>query len=97
MAKEIKLPCKVVCIDDAKKPVEIPDYLWVKDKRVYTATKLHRTQYGKNTWGFTLAELTLTDAHFPYSFYSCHRFAIIDPNNEEEIIAYLEAEILEEV
>ncbi len=93
----ITLPCKVVCIDDTHKPIEIDPIFWVKNKRVYTATKLWKTKLGKETFGFTLAELTLPASAYPYEFYACRRFAIIDPDNEAEIIAYLEAEILEEV
>jgi len=81
---EIQLPLTVICMDDKRKPVEIPSELWVQEGKPYTAIGLRPTLNGKQ--GFILKELPLTKANFPYDCFSIHRFGVPfeEVNNEAE-------------
>ena len=66
------VPC--ICIDDTKKPNEIPQDKWVKKGEqyhvIYTAYCIPSKEVG-----VYLDELSLDDCCLPYEYYALRRFA----------------------
>jgi len=71
---------KVVCIDDSKRPIDIPEHKWVKKDEIYTIAKVVHLNLQKNTLGVELEEIDLTDC-FPYEYFLANRFAPLQPNS----------------
>lgn len=67
---------KVICINDANKPNDIPGSQWVKKGSIYTVTKVARMKIQGDILGFELAEINL-DGCAPYKYYAAERFGII--------------------
>ena len=76
---------KCICIDDKKKPKEIPVNKWVKEGNeyhvIFTVTCLPQ-----KVLGFHLAEIELTDECLPYEYFLGIRFAF----NAKDIPALIE-------
>lgn len=70
---------KCICIDDKKKPKEIPVNKWVKEGNeyhvIFTVTCLPQ-----KVLGFHLAEIELTDECLPYEYFISTRFAFSSDN-----------------
>ncbi len=86
---------KVICIDDSKRPIDIPREKWVKKGNEYTIVKFMRMVAQNNELGVVLEEIDLSDC-FPYECFAAYRFAIKTPEKEEKIEEHLIDE-LEEV
>jgi hypothetical protein len=82
---------KVLCIDDSKKPANIPQEQWIIKNNIYTVIGVVNLPLQPGVAGFLLKEISLSADCFPYEFYSSNRFAII---TKDEVIE--EQEILEE-
>ena len=63
-----------VCIDDSKKPKEIPDHKWIKKDEyyhvIYSVIVLPQGELA-----FLLSEIQLTDNELPYEYFLAKRFA----------------------
>lgn len=68
---------RVLCIDDKKKPEQIPQDQWIKEGVIYTVTKAIHLPLQPGIAGFLLKEVSLSPDCFPYEYYSSHRFAVI--------------------
>lgn len=80
--KELKPPFEVVCIDDKRRPQEIPQELWVKEGEKYNVKKVIRTM--DNQLGFVLEEIELGEDTFPYDAFSPVRFGLTTNYKDEE-------------
>jgi hypothetical protein len=82
---------KIMCINDANKPAEIPASKWVKKDHIYTLVEVQNL-LSSQSFGFVLAEITLDESCFPYHYFNPDRFVPIDAiqedllNQAEEII-----------
>jgi len=90
---------KVICIDNSKKPKNVPVEEWVQEGDTYTVTSIVKMGLQKNTYGYLLKEVQLSSRSFPYELYDATRFLPIDllsmmkEEKEEEVTieeAYLE-------
>ena len=66
---------KAICIDDTKKPKEIPSDKWVKAGELYTITHLYKQLNQNNIKGVELAEFDISMCK-PYNSYRMSRFII---------------------
>jgi len=82
---------KVVCIDDKNRPNGIPNRKWLENKKEYTVIKADYMNMQNRIMGYQLAEIDLSDC-FPYTYFAATRFAIVEPEKEEEKIASEELE-----
>ena len=90
---EISLPFKALCIDDSKRPNDIPYSKWIKEGKLYTVTNVARLLMQEGRLGFKLAEVSL-DGCYPYEYYAATRFAVI---LNQKLIAEIELnELLKE-
>ena len=75
---------EVICVDDKNKPLEIPKRKWVVEGNVYhvifTCTAFTDIEMTKKTLAFSLAEIELTDAEYPYEYFNSKRFGITAEN-----------------
>ena len=95
---ELKFPFTVICMDDKRRPVEIPPEKWVKEGRSYTALKAKPVMGGKA--GFVLKEITLDESNYPYDCINVERFGIPSTDNaesEEAVNELIQESLLEEV
>lgn len=76
------------CIDDSKRPAEIPSSKWIKKSKkyhiVYTSTVMPQKLLG--VW---LSEIDLDESCAPYEFFLASRFAFTKDNLDKlnELIA----------
>lgn len=84
---------RVVCINDSKRPSDIPVEKWVEKGKEYTVINIVRMVAQGNILGFILQEIDLSDC-FPYECFAASRFAPIEPKKEakEEVVEELEVE-----
>jgi hypothetical protein len=73
----MSLPMKILCINDANKPAEIPASKWVKKDQVYTLIEVQNL-LSSQSFGFVLAEINLDESCFPYHYFNPDRFVPID-------------------
>lgn len=66
---------KAICIDDTKKPKEIPSDKWIKAGELYNITHLYKQLNQNNIKGVELAEFDISMCN-PYNCYRLSRFAI---------------------
>jgi hypothetical protein len=64
---------KVVCINDSKRPNQIPAEKWPVKGKPYTVIKAVNMGIQKNVIGFALEEISL-EGCFPYEYYNADRF-----------------------
>jgi hypothetical protein len=85
---------RVVCINDSKRPSDIPVEKWIEKGKEYTVINVVRMVAQGNILGFVLQEIDLSDC-FPYECFSASRFAPIEPKKEleEEEVEELETEL----
>jgi hypothetical protein len=69
---------KVICIDNSKKPKNVPVEEWVQEGDTYTVTRIVRMGLQKDTYGFLLKEVQLSSRSFPYELYDATRFLPIE-------------------
>ena len=69
---------KVICIDNSKKPKNVPVEEWVQEGDAYTVTRIVRMGLQKDTYGYLLKEVQLSSRSFPYELYDATRFLPID-------------------
>lgn len=74
---------RVVCIDDSKRPADIPVEKWIEKGKEYTVINVIRMVAQGNKLGFVLQEIDLSDC-FPYECFSASRFAPVEPKKEIE-------------
>jgi hypothetical protein len=72
----MEIPFKVICINDADKPSDIPNSKWIKKGNLYTVNKVVKMIIQGGKLGFYLDEVNL-DGCAPYSAYSANRFGVI--------------------
>ena len=78
---------KVICIDNSKKPKNVPVKEWVQEGDTYTVTRIVRMGLQKDIYGFLLKEVQLSSRSFPYELYDSSRFlpiSILSNMKEEE-------------
>ena len=75
--------CRVICIDDANRPKEIPKKKWITKKQEYTVIWITVHPLQEGIQGIQLAEISLDDDCHPYSSYRMSRFAIHKDDIEE--------------
>ena len=69
---------KVICIDNSKKPKNVPVEEWVQEGDAYTVTRIVRMGLQKDTYGYLLKEVQLSSRSFPYELYDATRFLPIE-------------------
>ena len=69
---ELSVPFTAICVDNERKPAEIPQDKWL-EKKEYTVIGVAKSLDG--TLGFKLKEITLGKESFPYGCFSSKRFA----------------------
>ena len=69
---------KVICIDADNKPKNVPIEEWVQEGNTYTVTRIVRMGLQKETYGFLLKEVQLSNRSFPYELYDAIRFLPIE-------------------
>ena len=82
---------KVICIDADNKPKNVPVEEWVQEGDTYTVTRIVRMGLQKNTYGYLLKEVQLSNRSFPYELYDATRFLPI------ELLSMMKEETKEEV
>ena len=82
---------KVLCIDDAGRPNDIPNSQWVKEGSIYHVTNAVKCNIQGGLLGFELKEVNL-DGCAPYKFYAASRFVPVVPTHpiEEKELELLE-------
>jgi hypothetical protein len=90
----MKLPFKVICINDNHRPNDVPTSKWVKKGETYHVIKVDRLLMQGGSLGFQLEEIDLRDC-VPYLYFSATRFGIpVDPEDlEEEKVEVLESDM----
>lgn len=68
---------QVVCINDKNKPNIIPQEEWIEEGTIYTVIGVRKMGFQRETLGYELEEVTLTEESAPYEFYDAERFAIL--------------------
>jgi hypothetical protein len=84
---------KVICINDANRPKQVPVEKWVKKGEMYTVIATTMMNIQRNKIGLKLAEIELDQSCFPYEYFSADRFM---PATEVQVDALQEVN-LEEV
>lgn len=89
---------KVVCINDAKKPAEIPASSWVKKGEEYTVIDAKNMARQRGILGYKFAEISIPE-DCEYQYYSAHRFRPVDENDSDatEAVEKLLEELEEEL
>jgi len=77
---EIKVPFKVICIDDKFRPDGIPTSKWVKHGQEYTVIEVTKMLIQGGMLGYKLQELNIDDC-FPYQYFAARRFGIVVTND----------------
>lgn len=77
---EIKVPFKVICIDDKFRPDGIPISKWIKHGQEYTVIEVTKMLIQGGMLGYKLQELNIDDC-FPYQYYAARRFGIVVTND----------------
>lgn len=88
----MEVPFKVICIDAANRPNDIPLSKWIEKGQVYTVIEVAKLVIQGGMLGFKLEELNIDDC-FPYQYFAASRFGIPAnqrPNMEEELERLLE-------
>lgn len=80
-------PFKVICVDDAGLPDQLPPHRRVVEGQVYTVIETAHMQL-QSILGYRLAEI---DSFFPYEFFKASRFLPL----QEEAVAKAEEVNLE--
>lgn len=83
---------KVICIDDSRKPKQIPQEKWIKKGQIYTVIGGASLSIQRNKVGLKLKEVELDHSCFPYKYFDADRFK---PLNEVEAPAAVEKEVVD--
>jgi hypothetical protein len=83
-------PLKVVCVNDAGRPNDVPTSRWVKKGENYTIIKVDKMLVQNSILGCKLAEINNDDL-FPYTHFALSRFR---PLTEDEQMAETSVEEL---
>jgi hypothetical protein len=65
---------KCICINDKKRPSEIPESHWIKTGESYTVNMLRGIKSGKSVVGLVLKEIDLSQVTGKYNSFSIDRF-----------------------
>ena len=84
----MSLPMKIMCVNDANRPKEIPQHKWVKKDQIYTLIEVQNL-LSSQSFGFVLAEIDLDESCFPYHYFSPERFVPID-SIQENLLSQVE-------
>ena len=71
---------RVVCINDRKKPNEIPSTSWIEEGEIYTVTKAMRMSKQRMTLGYLLDEVSLPED----SKYECYIATRFRPYSDDD-------------
>jgi hypothetical protein len=74
-------PIKVICINDANRPNDVPTSRWVKKGEDYTIILVEKMNMQNDTLGCKLAEINNDDL-FPYTHFALTRFRPLTPNEQ---------------
>lgn len=81
---------QVICIDDSRKPNQIPQEKWIKKGFIYTVIGVASLSIQKNKTGLKLKEVHLDHSCFPYEYFDADRFRpaseVEAPVKQEEIV-----------
>ena len=83
-------PIKVICIDDANRPNEVPTSRWIKKGEHYTIVRVSHMNLQSRILGCQLEEINNDDL-FPYTHFALRRFR---PLTEDEVMAETSVEEL---
>lgn len=75
--KTVKIPFKVVCINDKYRPDGIPTSKWVKEGEIYTVIEVSVMRIQNDMIGFKLEEKNIDDC-IPYQYFDAARFLPLD-------------------
>lgn len=80
----MKIPFKVIAINDQHRPAEFPVSKWIKKGDTYHVTKIGNLKI-QGGQGFQLAEIDMTGCE-PYLYFSASRFGVpVEPEEMKEI------------
>jgi hypothetical protein len=65
---------QVICIDDSRKPKQIPQEKWIRKGQIYTVIGASHLSIQKNKIGLKLKEIELDQSCFPYEYFDANRF-----------------------
>jgi hypothetical protein len=82
-------PFKVICVNDAGQPDQLPLHRRVVEGRVYTVVEVAHMQL-QSLVGYRLAEI---DSFFPYEYFKASRFLPLEDSVVEAEEIYLEEAI----
>lgn len=75
--KTVKVPFKVVCINDKNRPDGIPTSKWVTEGDIYTVIEVSVMRIQNDMIGFKLEEKNIDDC-IPYQYFDAARFLPLD-------------------
>ena len=80
---------KLLCINDAGKPVQIPQSKWIQSMVEYCPIRICRMAKQSDILGVELAEIDLDESCAPYELFRLNRFAYnpVDLEELKELIA----------
>lgn len=64
---------KVICINDANRPNEIPSNRWIKKDIIYTVIEAMKCNVQGGLLGYKLEEINIDDC-VPYKYFAANRF-----------------------
>lgn len=85
---------RVVCINDSKRPAEVPESSWIKKGEIYTVTEVLNMARQRMTIAFKLAEVSMPEG-CKYDSYLATRFAYLSEEDEKAAEKAVE-ELIEE-
>jgi hypothetical protein len=82
---------KVICINDANRPNEIPSNRWIKKDKFYTVLEAVKCNVQGGLLGYKLEEINIDDC-VPYKYFAANRFRPV-----VDVPQIVEEEVLEEI
>lgn len=72
---------KVICVDSSRKPADVLESKWIKNKSIYTVLKVE-FMHQQGIYGCVLEEI---EGDFPYTHFACSRFRELTPEEVNEL------------
>ena len=73
---------RVICVDDSRKPKNIPPEKWIKKGAIYTVIASSSMNIQRNKIGLKLKEIELDQSCFPYEYFDADRFKLLEFENK---------------
>lgn len=78
--KAVRIPFKVVCINDKNRPDGIPTSKWIEEGQIYTVIEVAIMRIQNDMIGFKIEEKNIDDC-IPYQYFDSSRFLPLDIHN----------------